>query len=107
MTGPIEDRTFDTFTAVGEATFDGKVYVAEGIVFDQSGIALVAESSKTEDGEFVFQILQVTSSRRPGFARFEKTCFQPVSFNVYRNGEPMYEVVVKSTFDVMTLDLNS
>lgn len=106
MTGPIQDRTLDTFTAVAEATFDGKVYVAEGIPFDQSGVALVAQSSKTADGEYVFQILRVNSSRKPGFARFEKTCFQPVHFNVYRNGEPLQQVVVKSTFDVMTLDLN-
>ena len=93
-----------SFTAVGEATINGQTYVSEPIPFNVSGLSLKAEvGTSPTTGEPVFAVLR-GPARNLGVARFEKTCMEPVLFNVYRNGEPFQQVVIQP-FKVMSLSL--
>lgn len=91
------------FTTVGEATIDGQTFVSEPIPFTLAGLSLRAQVMRDSAGAPVFKVM-AGPSPGAGFARFEKTCMEPVLFNVYRDGEPMQQVVVPS-FQIMTLSL--
>ncbi len=93
-----------TFTAIGEVMLDGQYHISVPIPFTQAGIALIAEIDRSA-GAPVFKVGAQASSRSPGFARFEKTCNEPVTFKVFRDGEPFQMTVVANMFQVMTMDL--
>lgn len=106
MTSPIDPATSapgDTFTAVGEAVLDGQIYIAAPVPFTMAGISIRAQVEPGPEGR-VFKVL-AGPSRGAGFARFEKTCLEPVTFSIYRNGEPLQQIVVPP-YESMTLNLN-
>lgn len=92
-----------TFTAVGVVTVGGRRLAADPLAFDLSGVHMILQS---EPGGQNFGVVQM-GNRQPGIARFEKTCTQPVTFLVSRDGKPYWTVEVKGMFDSMTLQLNA
>ena len=92
-----------TFTAVGEATINGQTHVSQPIEFNVSGLNVRAEVGQSPTGEPMFAVLR-GPARTLGVAQFEKTCMEPVLFNVYRNGEPFHQVIVQP-FKIMALSL--
>lgn len=91
------------FTAVAEARIGGEFYRSAPIAFDLNGADFIADMPRTGDAS-TFRVLSGAAST-PGAARFEKTFFDAVIFNIYRNGEPIQQVPVRNMFQTVTMDL--
>jgi hypothetical protein len=94
------------FTAVAEATIDGKVHGSPPIDFTLAGITVTVEPETGPDGAPSFRV-RSGPPPRPGIAHFDKMCLAPVVFKLFRNDEPMQLVELRSMFESKSLDLSS
>lgn len=91
------------FAAIGVVTVGDRQLGAEPIDFDMSGVHMILRKVSGTDG---FEVI-TTGRNEPGIARFEKTCIEPVSFYVRRNGRRYWRVDIPGMFDAMRLELSA
>jgi len=91
-------------TARVEAVIGGTVRTSRAIPLTLAGVTLTANVSKTAGGEAT---LSVTASPPPssGVARFEKACFERVTFTLFDNDVPIHQTELVSTFQGTTVEL--
>jgi|GEM_PF-6279797 len=89
-----------TFTAVAQIVIDGVRYASDPIPFGPAGVTLIAQ---VLPGTKAFKVL-AGPPRTTGYARFEKTCFELVTFNIDRDGEPLQDVLMP-TLAAVDMDL--
>lgn len=88
------------FSAIGVVRYQGQELYADEMEFDLSGVRLILQ----RDGNGGFEVAR-RDRAEPGFAVFEKSCVEPVSFLVMRDGKAYHHVKVVGMFDAMRLPL--
>jgi hypothetical protein len=104
MAANTEAKRTPVLTARVEADIGGKIRTSRPIPFTLSGVTLIAHAEKAADGSYA---LNVTASPPPsaGVARFEKTCFEPVTFTLFDEDTPIHQSELKSVFEGTTVEL--
>lgn len=95
-----------SFTAIAEVTIDGQIHATPPIPFTMAGVEMILEVGKGADGAVAVNV-RARQAARPATATFDKNCPQVVTYKLFRNGEPMQMVEVRSMFGAMSLDLSN
>lgn len=102
--GGVSIPTANTYQITATTIIDGNTYISAPLTVSGSMGFLAQVLQQRRQGTYVFQVVEVASSA-PNQLQFQKTCLNPVTFTISRNGKALQSVVVANSFQSETLDI--
>jgi hypothetical protein len=97
--------TDDSYQVTAMAVIDGNTYTSAPM--DVSGpTGFLAQVIQVRaQGTYEFNVVE-TPSHAPNQLQFQKTCLSPVTYTIAKNGKALQTVVVRDSFETVTLDIS-
>jgi hypothetical protein len=97
--------TTDTFQVVASTILDGNTYSSAPLSVTGSMGFLAQVLQVRAQGTYEFDVLESPSNSSNQLS-FQKTCINPVTFTITKDGKPLQNVVVNDSFMSETLDIS-
>ncbi|WP_248744874.1 hypothetical protein [Pseudomonas sp. MWU12-2037] len=96
----------DIYEVSATTLIDGNTYTSAPMTASggMGFLAQVLQSPSQEAYDFDMVMFQNVA---PNQLAFQKTCLNPVTFTISKNGKPLQNIVVTSSFQTQTLDISN
>ena len=102
MTVPVSD----IYEVIATTLIDGNTYASAPLTVSGSMGFLAQMRQSASQGTYDFDVVMFQNVA-PDQLAFEKTCINPATFTIRKNGKPLQNVVVTNSFQTQTLDISN
>lgn len=98
--------TTDTYEVVASTLLDGNTYTSAPLAVNGSMGFLAQVLQVKSQGTYEFDV-QEAPSKASDQLTFQKTCINPVTFTITKDGKPLQNIVVNNSYLNATLDISN
>lgn len=96
----------DVYEVIATTVIEGNTYSSAPLTVSGSMGFLAQVLQVSSQGTYEFDVAMFQNGA-PDQLAFQKTCINPVTFTIGKNGKPLQNVVVTSSFQTQTLDISN
>lgn len=98
--------TDDTYEVIATTLIDGNTYTSAPMEVSGSMGFLAQVLQVESQGTYEFDVRESPSTVANQLS-FQKTCINPVTFTITKDGKPLQSIVVDNSYQLQTLDIGS